>query len=64
VKKGREKEFMKSLRRDDVPNLVKSEEDFVCYRTLLSTCNEQGKKAVINRLKVKFGEDLKVCQVD
>jgi len=61
IKKGREKEFMKFLRQDDVPTLIKELDEFLCYKTLLSTCNKQGKKAVLTRLKVRFGEDIKNC---
>ena len=63
IKEGKERELMKFLRQDDVPCLIKKEGNFKCYRILLSTCNDEGKKVVINRLKVKFGEDLKVCQM-
>lgn len=61
VKEGKENEFMTFLRQDDVPYLIRKEGVFRCYKTLLSTCNDLGKKAVLNRLKVKFGENLKNC---
>lgn len=57
-------EFLDNFREEDVAKKLNESEDKVCLSVLLSTCDQNGKIAILERLKKKYDEKISFCEFD